>query len=119
MSTEEMMKLAKALAQLGFDELSESKGDIAKKRSDLFVEASREICKILKEREDKTNKYVKGDILELEDGKICTVVQVQEKCYVCLEGVCPLKDKPAEKWPFCNVRESRVLRKVGKVENEQ
>lgn len=62
--------------------------------------------------------YVKGDILELESGLICTVVQAQERCYVCLEGVYPPEGKPAEEWPFRNVRESAVANKLGNLNDK-
>ena len=62
--------------------------------------------------------YVKGDIIELEGGIICTVVEVQSRCYVCMDGIYPPEGKPVEEWPFRNVRESAVVSKLGNLNDK-
>ncbi|MBQ0067645.1 MAG: hypothetical protein KBS60_05650 [Phascolarctobacterium sp.] len=63
-------------------------------------------------------EYIQGDILELKDGRIATVVQVQDDICVCLDGLYPPKDLSPTEWQFCNVRGSAIKNKVGNLNNK-
>ena len=62
--------------------------------------------------------FIQGDILELQNGKIATVVQLQGNVCVCLDGVYPPKDLPPTEWQFWNIRESEVKSKIGNLKDK-
>lgn len=64
--------------------------------------------------------YKQGDVLELKDGKVCTVVQVTQRGedyirYYCLEGTEPPKNVPPEQWPFIGVSPDEISKKIGTI----
>jgi len=64
--------------------------------------------------------YKQGDVLELQDGRVYTVVQVTQRGedyvrYYCLEGTEPPKDVPPEQWPFIGVSQEEISKKIGTI----